>query len=115
LPRKNSENAATAYRKPRIDIYTVLLAVALVAILLAIYGLYLEMDDFKFELKGGPPVSWVSTPAPAIAACSAVPVLGVASGSTVILSAANDLRCPRAAEILRCVQNDRCPSPVLVY
>jgi hypothetical protein len=75
LPRKNSENAATAYRKPGFDIYSVLLVVALVAILLAIYGLYLEMDDFKFEIKGGPPVTWVSPPATVVAARAALPAL----------------------------------------
>ena len=44
------------YRKPRADIYTVLLAIALVALLLAIVCLYLEMDTYKWEFKGGPSV-----------------------------------------------------------
>jgi hypothetical protein len=72
LPRKNSENAAGPYRKPRADVYTVLLVIALVALLLAIYALFLEMDDFHFAIKGGPPVTWVSPPAATIAAVAAV-------------------------------------------
>ena len=68
MPRKNSENAAGSYRKPRADVYTVLLVIALVALLLAIYALFLEMDDFHFAIKGGPPVTWVSPSAASIAA-----------------------------------------------
>jgi hypothetical protein len=62
LPRKNSEIAAGPYRKPRPNVYTVLLVIALLALLLAIYALYMEMDDFHFEIKGGPPVTWIAPP-----------------------------------------------------
>lgn len=43
-----------SYRKPRPDVYTVLLAAALVALLLAIICLYSEMNVYQFEYKGGP-------------------------------------------------------------
>ena len=46
------------HRKPRADIYTVLLALALVALLLAIVCLYFEMDAYEFKIKGGPMVSF---------------------------------------------------------
>jgi 2-methylcitrate dehydratase PrpD len=71
LARRSSENAAGPYRKPRANVYTVMLAIALAALLLAIYVLYLEMDDFHFAIKGGPPVTWVSPPAAAVAAVTA--------------------------------------------
>lgn len=72
MPRKSSENAAGPFRKPRADVYTVLLAIALVALLLAIYALYLEMGDFKFDVKGGPPVTWASPPAAAVVGTAAM-------------------------------------------
>jgi hypothetical protein len=59
-PRKSTEFreapviAAGAHRKPKPDLYTVLLAIALVAVLIGILFLYLEMSDYKFDLKGGP-------------------------------------------------------------
>ena len=68
MPRKSSENAAGPYRKPRANVYTVLLVIALVALLLAIYALFLELDDFKFEFKGGPPVTWAPPAVTAVAA-----------------------------------------------
>jgi hypothetical protein len=46
--------AAGPRYKPRPDLYTVFLIIALVAILIAILFLYLEMATCKFELKGGP-------------------------------------------------------------
>lgn len=41
--------------KARADIYTVMLAISLVAILLGILCLYLENKAYNFEFKGGPP------------------------------------------------------------
>jgi|GEM_PF-2280217 len=49
-----------AYRKPRPDLFTALLALAVVALIVAIVLLYLEMQRFEFELQ---------TPPPAAAAC----------------------------------------------
>ena len=63
-PRKSSTKAARApkptgpYRKPRPDIYTVLLAIAVVALLIACVLLYLETADYpdKPPWSGGPSV-----------------------------------------------------------
>ncbi|MCS7305964.1 MAG: hypothetical protein NZ602_12765 [Thermoguttaceae bacterium] len=46
-----------AYRKPRPDLYTVLLAIALVALIGAIVFLYLEMQRFEFDLKPPTPTT----------------------------------------------------------
>jgi hypothetical protein len=45
------------HRKPRADLYTVLLAFALIAILLAILCLYFENKMYNWDYKGGPTVS----------------------------------------------------------
>jgi hypothetical protein len=50
---------AGAHRKPRADLYTALLVIALVAILIGILFLYLEMDLYEFKLQGAPPVGMV--------------------------------------------------------
>ena len=42
------------HRKPRPDLYTVLLVIAMVAILIGILFLYLEMRLYEFKLEGGP-------------------------------------------------------------
>jgi len=39
------------YRKPRADLYTMLLIISLIAILLAILCLYLEMKPYDFQFK----------------------------------------------------------------
>jgi len=49
------------YRKPRADLYTVLLALALIAILLGIICLYFENKMYDWDYKGGPTAS---VPAP---------------------------------------------------
>ena len=41
-------------RKPKADLYTALLALALVALLVAILFLYLYMGLYEFKIKGGP-------------------------------------------------------------
>lgn len=48
------------YRKPRFDIYSLLLLVAWIALLLGIVLLYLEMELYDFEFRGGPTVSIIS-------------------------------------------------------
>ena len=45
---------AAAFQKPRPDLYTVLLVVALLALLLGILFLCLEMNAYDFKFKGGP-------------------------------------------------------------
>jgi hypothetical protein len=46
--------AAGPHRKPRADLYTILLVIALLAILVAIAFLWLELSAYKYESKGGP-------------------------------------------------------------
>jgi hypothetical protein len=65
LPRKsNDKKAAPAstglQRKPKADLYTVFLVIALVAVLLGILFLFLEMQAYEFKLKGAPPVGMAS-------------------------------------------------------
>ena len=42
------------YRKPRADLYTALLFLALVAIICGAVALYLEMGMYNHELRGAP-------------------------------------------------------------
>ncbi len=49
--------AAPLYQKPRADLYTVLLTIALLALLVGILYLCLEMSQFGFNLKGAPAVT----------------------------------------------------------
>ena len=79
-PRKSSEAKSPAptgfYRKPRPDIYTVFLAIALVAVLLGILFLYLELSVYEFKMQGAPPVGMISAfhiplPATAFSICAA--------------------------------------------
>ena len=50
----NSAKPRASFRKPRADIYTVLLVLALVAILIGLTFLVLEMDMYSWDFKGGP-------------------------------------------------------------
>jgi hypothetical protein len=59
-PPKSSNNPGGTFRKPRADLYTILLVIALLAILTAILFLYLHMQNYNFELKGGPPVAMIA-------------------------------------------------------
>jgi hypothetical protein len=62
LPKSNSTLesptpvAARPQRKPQADIYTILLALAFVAVLVAILFLWLYMKSYNYETKGGPTV-----------------------------------------------------------
>lgn len=49
-----SQQQAPRYRKPRADLYTMLLLVAWIALLLGILVLYLEMKEYDFKFKGAP-------------------------------------------------------------
>jgi len=55
-PRRSSSTTGGPYRKPRANLYTALLAIALVALLLGILCLYLELNDYQWKFKGGPTV-----------------------------------------------------------
>ena len=58
-PAKSTKPPAGTFRKPRADFYTILLVIALLAILVAILFLYLHMQAYNFETKGGPPVATI--------------------------------------------------------
>lgn len=55
-PRRSSSTAGGPYRKPRANLYTVLLAIALAALLLGILCLYLGLNEYQWKFKGGPTV-----------------------------------------------------------
>lgn len=44
------------HRKPKPDLYTVLLVLALIAVIIGIVFLYLEMQLYEFKFQGGPSV-----------------------------------------------------------
>jgi len=60
LPKSTEGLAAPVstgvHRKPKADLYTVLLVIALVAIIIGIVFLYLEMQLYEFKFQGGPTV-----------------------------------------------------------
>ena len=56
-PLESNPRPRGPYRRPRADIYTVLLLLTLFALLIGILCLYFEMDAYNFEFKGGPTVS----------------------------------------------------------
>jgi hypothetical protein len=57
--KKPKPAAASVKRQPSApaDVYTVFLAIALVAVLVAILFLCLEMSPYEFKFQGGPPVT----------------------------------------------------------
>ena len=70
MPANKLSNSPSGgpYRKPRADIYTVLLVLALVALIVGIVMLWLEMDLYQWKFSGGPRASIeFSTPTRAVA------------------------------------------------
>ena len=63
--RANAAEEPQVYRKPRADIYTVMLSIALIAVALAAAGLWMTMGDYHYEIKGGPNPSMNRPAAPA--------------------------------------------------
>jgi hypothetical protein len=61
LKSSETETPAPAgpHRKPQPDLYTVLLVMALIAVLIGILFLYLQMAVYDFKLRDGPPVGMV--------------------------------------------------------
>ncbi len=60
-----SQAASQEYRKPRADVYTILLVIALLIIVLATVALWMTMKDNDYMYKGGPPMPAWHRPAPA--------------------------------------------------
>ena len=71
------------FRKPRADVFTMLLLISLVALILGIICLYAEMEAYQWEFKGGPTITSMAAPAePGLAAVwnePRVPLLGTSS------------------------------------
>jgi hypothetical protein len=49
--RSSAETAGVYVRKPKVDVYTFMLLVALVALILGIWMLCLEMERYKWEFR----------------------------------------------------------------
>jgi len=58
LPRVSNDSDEEVYRKPRPNVYTVMLLVSLLAILFGTLLLYLHMQRYDFRLNGAPAVSF---------------------------------------------------------
>jgi hypothetical protein len=58
-PQNSTNKPGGPYRRARPDLYTVLLVIALLAIIVAIIFLYLHMQSYNFQWKGGPPVGMI--------------------------------------------------------
>ena len=56
-PTSSEEKYTGPYRKPRPDLYTVILVVALLALVVGAVMLYFERGEFQFKHKGAPSVS----------------------------------------------------------
>ncbi len=53
-PKFDEQPEAPRFRKPRADVYTVLLVISLLAIILATVVLWLVMQTYDYKIKGGP-------------------------------------------------------------
>jgi len=58
-PSPTSNKPGGPYRKPRADVFTMLLLISLVALILGIICLYAEMEAYQWEFKGGPTITSV--------------------------------------------------------
>jgi hypothetical protein len=73
MSKRTSPNAAEkvaksepqVYRKPKADVYTVMLSIALIVIVLATVVLWMVMKSYDYAIKGGPNPVWNRPAAPA--------------------------------------------------
>lgn len=56
-PAEPGKKPGGPYRKPRADVYTVLLILALISLLAGILCLYFELEMYQWQHKGGPTAS----------------------------------------------------------
>ncbi len=80
LSSSDQSSAAPQYRKPRADVYTVLLVLALLALIAGILCLWGENAEYEWKYKGGPTVS-----APAAVGSFALPVESESRPACVVL------------------------------
>lgn len=57
LSSSDESSAVPQYRKPRADVYTVMLVLALLALIVGILCLWGENAEYEWKYKGGPAVS----------------------------------------------------------
>jgi hypothetical protein len=53
-PRSNDESGPQLYRRPRFDVYSMLLLIALGMLILGTVVLWLVSADYDYKFKGGP-------------------------------------------------------------
>jgi hypothetical protein len=69
------------YRKPKADIYTLLLAIALVALIIACVFAYLEIKDYGDQPFSGAPSAALPIDRPTTLAMIVLPEIGAATAS----------------------------------
>ena len=84
-----SNPQGTAYRKPQADVYTALLALAVVALILGMVCLYFEMQRFEFDLKPPPVLGMATATSPSDAWAGCPNSLGSASAPALSCPAAH--------------------------
>ena len=47
------DESVAVYRKPQVNVYTVMLVISLLAILVGVLFLWLHLDDYQWKTKGG--------------------------------------------------------------
>ncbi len=57
-PNPAKSDAAQEYRKPRADVYTVLLVIAIAMLVVGTMMLWWTMKEYNYEIKGGPQPVW---------------------------------------------------------
>ncbi len=62
------DEPVAVYRKPRVNVYTVMLVISLLAILTAIVFLWLYLDEYQWKHNGGPNAA-LSSSAGGVFAC----------------------------------------------
>jgi hypothetical protein len=74
-PLRSSDPGGGPFRKPEPDLYTVLLVIALLALLVGVIYLYAEIATYDFKTKGAP-TAFIYRPAVLAAAVGITPQSG---------------------------------------
>jgi hypothetical protein len=56
--RQAASEGPQEYRKPRADVYTVLLVIALLFLIITTVALWMTIKEYNNEIKGGPTPVW---------------------------------------------------------
>lgn len=65
--KKKAKAEAVVYRKPRANVFTVLLIISLLALILGTTLLWMDMAKYNYEFKGGPRAAHDAAPIVALA------------------------------------------------